>query len=61
MSRILITAEELVEDLKEALELLSSSGPNPLLIESDEFWERYQILTDKWDFIGQDDDQDEES
>lgn len=35
-------------DLMEALELLSSAGPNPLLIIPDDYWDRYEKLTEKY-------------
>ena len=36
------------EDLHEALALLQVAGPNPLLIEGEEYWARYDKLTNKY-------------
>lgn len=52
-----ITANELMKDLEEALSLLQVAGPNPLLIESDEYFDRFNKLTDK--YIKQDDEDEE--
>lgn len=35
-------------DLMEALALLNVAGPNPLLINADEYWDRYHDLTEKY-------------
>lgn len=40
--------QQLKWDLAEALSLLQNAGPNPLLIEADEYWDRYEKLTDKY-------------
>lgn len=51
MTRKVITVEEIFEDLKGAYDLLKSSGPNPLLIESDEFWERFEAIGNKYGLL----------
>lgn len=38
----------MIADLEEALSLLMVAGPNRLLINEDEYWERYEKLTDKY-------------
>lgn len=43
-----MTLEEFKADFSEALNLLQMAGPNPLLVDSDEYWERYEKLTDKY-------------
>lgn len=40
--------EVIFKDFEEALELLALVGPNPLLIKSDDYWDRYYNLTDKY-------------
>lgn len=35
-------------DFHEALSLLLVAGPNPLLIDSESYWDRYNKLTDKY-------------
>lgn len=43
-----MTLEEFKADFEEALELLQMAGPNRLLINEDEYWDRYNKLTDKY-------------
>lgn len=40
--------DELKDDLREALELLKVCGPNPILINESEYWDRYNELMDKY-------------
>ena len=40
--------ETIFADFKKALKLLEVVGPNPLLIGSAEYWDRYYKLVDKY-------------
>jgi hypothetical protein len=42
------TIKDIVDGLNEALDLLGCAGPNRLLIDSDEYFERLEKLQDKF-------------
>lgn len=43
-----VAPQELANDMVEALKLLQCAGPNHLLIEEDEYWQRCTKLLDKY-------------
>lgn len=44
----IVAVDNLSEDFCEALNLLSVAGPNRLVIDESEYWERFQKLRDKY-------------
>lgn len=43
-----VSAQELIQDFNKALDLLQIAGPNPLLTDSDEYWDEFRKLMDKY-------------
>lgn len=51
-----VTVNELLSDFEEAMTLLLMAGPNPLMINEDEYYERLTKLRDKYKEPDPDDD-----
>ncbi|MEK2647405.1 hypothetical protein [Bdellovibrio sp. BCCA] len=43
-----VVDSQMATDLKEALDLLSCAGPNPMLVNESEYWDRYEKLTSRY-------------